>query len=312
MAYKNRINKSSIDGSVLIQDPFSGAVTEMIEKVSKEDARYFALVVMCGHCEINHYIPILFTISSSDLKTASKYAMHMPRVKHFSNTNAQDSVILFGCETSKTEARIIHYLNKCDPYLTTNNYSMDQYLDRQVLVKDTVDYLAKHYKNDPPIKTADLYDKSQVLQRYFAPIKQGDSYVYKNKIDPKQFITEYIVEGLKALPIETIEPDILCKYLYLYGEPNDLNVSFNGENIIATKDGKNFDITLPASNLSFMRNIYALRATKQQNNNEEDFGFRSQNTSTVERKSQSEKFKEKYEKWKALQNKNNNPEENEK
>ena len=209
--------------------------------------KYFAIVTACGHCTKNHYIPIMFDIVAQDMDMAIESVKHYPRVK-YSDTSLSylsKDVILAAYEVSRAELVLIHRINNRDSYLSGNSFNeKDQ--EREIIKRNYLEELIRKdvsmLKYD--IKTADEYPEELVLQRYFAPIKQGNSFVYKKIPRKESLLRDYIYQHMKDLPICKDNIHDFYYYLRAYGQPNDLNVSFNQESLLINRDGHIYTLAI--------------------------------------------------------------------
>ncbi|MBQ7579112.1 MAG: hypothetical protein IJT25_01080 [Clostridia bacterium] len=279
-----------------VMDKKTGAIKSMHS--AGEDKKYFGIVAMCGHCEPNYYIPVLFPILTSSMDLAVEKVKHLPRVKYNDEGNsANKDAILAAFEINVIEATLIRCINNRDPYLQATN--KDEFFpDREIIKRNYLELLERRRSIMlERVKTAEDYNDKYALEKYFAPIKQGTSFVYKRKFTKDELLKDFFTQALKNTPLDKNSPQEYTDYLRLYGEPNDLNAAFNGNEIIVQKDGKTYKLLLEKKFINGINTAY-----KQRKDNEV-----IEITSTTNKPSQIDKFKAKLQKSQAL--KQNNDEE---
>ena len=99
----------------LMYDTKTGTAYRAVD-TNNEHKKFYAVVVMCGHCGNGYFIPFMLNISAASEQDAVNSAMKAGRVKK----NAKNKILACG-EINGVEFRAIEHINDCDPY----NYAED-------------------------------------------------------------------------------------------------------------------------------------------------------------------------------------------
>lgn len=216
-------------------------------KTSSQDKSY-AVVLKCGHCGTGYFIPVIFTITASSSEMAVEIAKKLGRVKK----TAKNMVLGITMVDRKTYLALEH-INDCDPYFYTVAENVPDLHERRVAMEGLVDFreydTPRRNTNKIPkssIKTADQYEDKYVLQRYFAPVRYGEKLVYRKKVDMKKLIDEYLYYNTIELGIKRQKVNALSFYYQIYGENNELGISYtNGVISYKNKDGDIRGLAVP-------------------------------------------------------------------
>lgn len=198
----------------------------LIKQISDDNDKYFAVIVKCGHCGTGYFVPIMFSIKSKDLKSAIEIAHTRPKVKRERKTTVIDAF-----EVTHAENYLIKTINDHDEYVTNSTKKYDL-LDRRVIDIYTVEFYNKNNDDNllynKSIKTADMYDPDQVLERFYAPYYQGDKLIYNSKINKDTLLHEFFKQKCYKYGIQQNRAFFLSMYYQLYGDDNDLAIKKTG------------------------------------------------------------------------------------
>ena len=191
----------------------------------------YAVITRCGHCGNGYFIPIMFGIVAKDLQTAIEVAKIKPRVKRLS-TNA----ILDAFEVTFVQRLFIDAVNSRDAYLRNNVVPDEDYLHSRRLANPKPSIYKSRQEREDVIdvhmiidRTADEYAERDVLQRFFAPIKQGDKFVYRNRVNHQELLDEFFYQNAIKYGILKDMPYFLILYYQIYGEGNPLNITYKND-----------------------------------------------------------------------------------
>lgn len=197
---------------------------------AESENKYYAVITRCGHCGDGYFMPIMFQIYARSVDAAIAEARTFPRVR----SHKKDAII-DAFEISPEQALFIQFVNDVDPYL--NGYAVeddDFTRNRRVALEPKSDYeynkrSDSHQKEADEIKTANEYVADYVLERYCAPIREGDHYVYPKSIHRNAFIKDYFNEKCYRNGIHKGRPHFLSVYYQIYGKDNDLGLQVDAE-----------------------------------------------------------------------------------
>ena len=218
-----------------------------LTSLHSDDNKNFAVIVKCGHCGRGYFIPIMFSIYCKDIYTAIERIKAIPRVKH-----DQKDVVIDAFEITQTERYLIKAINDHDPYLK-GYFDKDspELHDRRLLLEARLlDTLKENRELSEEelirmIKTADSFDESKVLQRYYAPVYQGGDVFYPKRINRAQMLEDYFTQSTIRLGIKKADNYFLTNYYQIYGKNNKLGLVFNnGWFTFKGKDGKLHSIVI--------------------------------------------------------------------
>lgn len=188
----------------------------------------YAVIARCGHCGNGYFIPIMFGIVAKDLQTAIEVAKIKPRVKRLS-TNA----ILDAFEVTFVQRLFIDAVNSRDAYLRNNVVPNEDYLHSRRLANPKPSIYKSRQEREDVIdvhmiidQTADDFAERDVLQRFFAPIKQGDKYVYRNRVNHQELLDEFFYQNTIKYGILKDSPYFIILYYQIYGEDNPLHITY--------------------------------------------------------------------------------------
>ena len=152
--------------------------------------KLFAVIAKCGYSGAGYFIPIMFAVYAKDINAAIDTTRTFARV----SSHKKDAIV-DAFEISAMEANFIEAVNAVDPYL--NGHAVEDDIitqNRKIPYQPKTEYELKYHRDLEPtiphdIKTADQFYPDNVLERYLAPIKQGDKYIYPKTINNKNIST---------------------------------------------------------------------------------------------------------------------------
>lgn len=265
----------------------------------------YAVIAKCGHCELGYFIPIMFLQYAKDAKLAAEATRINGFVKHDDKDCILDVVELHGLEYT-----FIENANRGDPFL--NGYITkddDAMINRQVADDPNIDY----YKNNPTItpptqniKTADAYYPVQTLEKAYAPIFDGNKYIYPRNLNAKQLLHDFIRE--KTFMRGVIKGDIsyLSLYYQMYGENNELGIKLKDNKFYCFAKNTRKVYEIPQVYLNHIKESGILEKDANPKTTEPEITYKNVIESPTDKKrpSQVDKFKARLAKVKQ-----NNPEE---
>lgn len=213
----------------------SGAVLHI--GTSGENDKYYAVIAKCGHVGTGYFIPICFGIIAKDLESAIKLAKERSRVQR-----DRKDCILGAIEITPAEYYLIHYNNDHDAYMKTNyaNEEYDHIERRRIispeLLNDVLDGQKYHITRSgsrsfapliEEIKTAEMYEDYQTLQRAFAPRLYGDKYVFPSRVNTRELLDKYYSEITVLQGILKKKSHPLILYYQIFGEGNEIGLTYN-------------------------------------------------------------------------------------
>lgn len=213
----------------LMYDTRTGSAFKSIN--NENGKKFYAVVVMGGHCGNGYFIPHMLNIAAANEQDAISSAMKSGRVKK----NVKNRILAVQ-EISDFEFRAIEHINDCDPYLyaVDNSTVIKDLDDRRVVMEGVNDWRdfegskkIKRKINIPDIKTADMYGDKYVLQRYFAPYRYGGKLVYPRRINFRDMLDEFLYYNTLELGIKRGKIHALSYYYQIYGENNNLGIKYN-------------------------------------------------------------------------------------
>lgn len=227
---------------------FDSRGTPLMELNSDLNKNY-AVITKCGHCGDGYYIPIIFTAHCKDVYTAIEIIKTIPRVKR----DKKDAII-DAFEVTPMQAMFIDAINDRDPYL--RGYFDKDTPELQVrrvanelrcaaIIKNNEDsYSQEELKN--LIGTADTYHDAMVLQRYYAPIFQGNRLIFNRKINRTQMLDEFFTQAALRQGVRKGNVFFMSLYYQMYGKNNELGLVYdNGWFVFREYNGKLHSFTIP-------------------------------------------------------------------
>ena len=205
--------------------------------VEEGNNKYYAVITQCGHVGRGFFIPICFGICAKNMESAIELAKSTARVKRDAKY-----CILGASEISHAEFLLIEYANDRDPYLRTDyvNQTFEEIESRRIITEELVEDIiaetpanarSEKKENKLPsitkIKTADEYEDYQVLQRYFAPVKYGNKYIFSRRINMDELLAAYYQEIAIKFGILKKKPSPLAFYYQIFGRDNSLGLSYD-------------------------------------------------------------------------------------
>lgn len=239
----------------------------------ESENKYYAAVVMCGHCGREYFMPIMFSFWCKP-EEVNMIARQIARVKR----SHKDCILCSG-EIDKNLYQLIEEINDGDGYLQPafRGFDDSDVEERKIVQPDVLeeyikerelDGFNKTYKRSHKhydfhnIKTADMYRDYMVLQKTFAPriqkrnikrtvngqtvIERKTDYVYPSKVKLDSFLDDYLTSSTFKYGIMRKHFSVVAMYYYIYGPQNDLGIKYDGNQLIFT-DQKGevikFDVT---------------------------------------------------------------------
>lgn len=218
--------------------------TGVANSINHNCDKTFGVVVMCGHCDINYFIPILYSLKCENKESAIAMAKGLGRVKC-----GHPNCILAVGEINEYEHVLIRFFNARDKYLSSCA-SDEEIKRRRVVLPDHIDDYSNYKENSKNIpkylvKTAEKYGEKWVLQRFFAPTRVGENLVYPKRVNFKELLDEYFYQMTKLFGKQLQKTTPLAYYYQLYGINNPLNIRYdNGMFTFENNEGES--IELPA------------------------------------------------------------------
>ena len=228
---------------------YTGAPIKQLNTKNEEN-KYYAAVVMCGHCGREYFLPIMFSFWCKQ-EEINIVARQISRVKRgFKNC------ILCSGEIDPITYRLIELINDSDRYLSPASVGFDDSdVDERKVVLPVA--LQEHLENEEKnssksqrktecldYKTADMYPENMVLQRAFAPtitksievekeingkkyktIK--NTYTFPTKVKLSDILDDYLTASTYKFGICRKRVSILSMYYQLYGPNNVLGIKYN-------------------------------------------------------------------------------------
>lgn len=212
-----------IDGYMYNED---GTV---VRKMDEGRGKYFAVIVMCGHCGNGYFIPAIFTTGDQlTLNSAIEKVKQMPKVKR-----DVSGVVLDAFEITASERFFIERINDKDAYITSKATKDDHIVaERRIPVRSTQER-GKQVEFYDSINTRDKISPEHVVERFCAPVYQGDKLVYPNKINRKELLHEFFKQNTIRLGFERPCSFYPALYYQMYGENNDLGISLSDDGVLS-------------------------------------------------------------------------------
>ena len=216
----------------------------------------------------------------SGAKRANRIAKNFPRVKH-----DKKGAVISTTKCTYAEAFLIKLINDCDSFLSNNDNSEND----RMAVDDPVyvfEHVMEKYWNskdqtvlDKIKSKEDFKDEDQVLQRFIAPRREKNHFVYDNHYDLRSVLGEYFTVFVKKYALQTLTLDddiiyalnhnlvfsddqakkfekfmqnklrkvrMLILYSKLFGENNPLGIKFDGKTLeFVNTDSNKEQINVP-------------------------------------------------------------------
>ena len=134
--------KNNVVRNTKIYDTLTG--TEVIDLTeAPENLKYYAAVVMCGHCGNGYYLPVVLPIISKNADDAVALAKLTPRVKEFK----KNCILCLG-EIDFLEYKILRAFNDQDSFLRSSQVGYDDRSveARRVLLLPTIEAIRENSK----------------------------------------------------------------------------------------------------------------------------------------------------------------------
>lgn len=247
---------------------YTGAPIQQLNTVL-EDNKYYAAVVMCGHCGRDYFLPIMFPFWCKQ-EEINIVARQIARVKR-----GFKECILCSGEIDPSIYRLIDLINDSDGYLKPAfiGYDDGDVEERKVVLPKAIQEQLRNQdinqnKNKKreeclSFKTADMYADDMILQKAFAPriaksyeveeTYKGKKYkttknVYSfpTKVKLSDILDDYLTASTFKYGICRKRLSIISLYYQLYGPNNVLGIKYN-KGIITCPDENGQTITFEVS-----------------------------------------------------------------
>ncbi len=312
MAIRNTASKD------VIRDKH-GAIVKVAHDGNRD--KRFAIIAKCGHVGTGYFKPVCFSIMAKDIESAIDIVKAFPRVKRDAK-----NVILGASEVSLDEALLLLYNNDHDWYLKGNfadeNWSMIQKtrIVEDYMIYNMLEQLQTGAKDkdgpalvssdyDIPFQTADQYAKHYTLQKAYAPYRVGDKYYYPKNVNVKDVLAEYYTDIAVHLGLIKNSVFVIGKYYQIFGPNNELGFNYeNGQIVFTQKNGLVRKFTIPAEQRKYIEKTIADDSFVLKNYKKKSGGvaldfeevIKQTESSSVARKSQTDKFRSRLAKTEKL------------
>lgn len=204
----------------------------------------FAVILQCGHCGVNYFIPIMFTKKCADSATAIEWVKSIPRVKR-----DKKDVVLAVFEVDDFQKFCIESINDHDPYLRSFYLKGDEMIERRKVMCPQRGNFNKSNGDDEfkyvGIKTADQYEDYDVLERAFAPRYNGSKLIFPTRINKDELLNEFFTQKLYRYGLRKANPFFIGLYYQMFGPNNELGVRLNGHYFQYDCEGKRRTCPIP-------------------------------------------------------------------
>ena len=220
----------------------TGHIEQKVLSDNPDENKIYAVIVRCGHCGDGYFIPIMFTAKSKDIYTAIEAVKVNPRIQR-----QKKDAVLSAFEITALEQHFIESVNNHDPYLKGwCRNGDDQVLERRVY-SDSEEYSSSKSHNKKldgrEIKVSDDYKPYYVLERFFAPYRQGDRIVFASrKINKDELLREFFYQNCIRFGIKKGNAFFLGLYYQQYGKNNDLGVEYYNGYMTFKESGKKWSV----------------------------------------------------------------------
>lgn len=264
----------------------------LIDNIRSDNDKCYAVIVECGHCGNGFYIPIMFTERCKDIKSAIEAVKTKPMVKR-----DRKDCVLEAFEITLFEKFFIESINNHDPYLKgCLKKDSDEINERRVMSEELANTMQESEYGYCNLKTADEYNKNYVLESYFAPYFLGSDLIFPKKANKKQLLHDFFQRATIRYGLLKESPFFMTLYYQLYGKDNDLKIVKDGNCFYYKKFGENIVCEIPDSLIEF---VESNEQTQEEPEREEFFSGVQ-----LQRKSQTERFNERFKKYQELNNLN--------
>lgn len=266
-----------------------------VREVHSQNDKCYAVIVKCGHCGDGYYIPIMFTTKCKDMQTAIEYIKTNPMVKR-----DRKDCVLAAFEVTPFERFCIESINDHDPYLKGYLLKKTPEIDeRKVAGEEIVENINKTDFKYFELKMSDEYDSRYVLERYFAPYCVGSDLIFPKKVDTQQLLHDFFQRACIRYGMKKEKPFFLGLYYQLYGENNDLKIIKDGNCFYYKKYGEIVACEIPDTLIKQIESNIQVTKMNKEEPAEEYFSGKP-----VQRKSQAEKFNDRFKKYQELNGQN--------
>lgn len=264
------------------------------DDIHSPDDKCYAVILKCGHCGDEFFIPIIFTCKCRDRETAVALAKTKARVKRDKKDAVLDSF-----QITDFERFFIELINDHDPYL--KNYTIkrsQEILERRVINDMSNDYdpaRQKYFKNahKQGYKLSHQYKDYYVLERAYAPRFVGSKIVFSNRVNRRELLDEFFKQNTIRYGTRKADPFFMCLYYQMYGKNNDLGIVYYNGHLSFVNDNQRFSCEIPEKfETRLKQSIKEQEAKELKENKIEEISAGTPKVSAIDRfNSRMEKYK---------------------
>ena len=244
----------------------------------EKNRRHYAYLVKGGHCGSGYFIPMLLAVSTRNKDLMTDLLRNSAKVKKSNKLN-----IINMKEITKAQFKAIKKINEYDEYMTTNDVAtVDDLYERRVILPEFVDgrYIDENnnrkIKENFDLRTVDEYDEKYVLQRYCAPILQGNKLVVKHYIDMNAMLDEFFYYNTLEYGIKREDRELLALYYEMYGKNNNLGIEYSkGDLWFLDEEGNKKRVLAPNKAIPYLERIKNEVNEEEQDIIEEDIKIKN-------------------------------------
>ncbi len=227
-----------------LRDCKTGCIQDKVVSDNPEENKIYAVILRCGHCGEGYFIPIMFTALAKDVYSAIETVKTNPRVQR-----QKKDVVLAVFEITPLERYFIDSVNNHDSYLKGYEKKSYDHVHERRVYSDSEEYsIGKEHNRKldaRTIKYADEYEPYYVLERTFAPRKQGNKIVpASRKINRDELIKEFFYQNTQRFGVKKANAFFLALYYQQYGKNNDLGLEYHDGYITFTNKGNRYTVEI--------------------------------------------------------------------
>ena len=227
-----------------LRDSKTGCLSQKLYSDNPEENKIYAVILRCGHCGEGYFIPIMFTIQAKDVRSATDALRINPRVQR----HKKDAVLAV-FEITRLEQHFIEAINNHDPYLKGWGSKKDDSIQERRVYSFSEEHSSSRIYNkkleDRYIKVQDGYNPFYVLERFFAPRRQGDSIIPSSKkFNKDELMYEFFTQNTLRYGIRKGNAFILALYYQQFGKGNELGVKYSAGYMKFVNEGKKWSAPL--------------------------------------------------------------------
>lgn len=259
-----------------------------IRVVNSDNDKYYAVIVKCGHAGEGYFIPIMYPINAKDKESAIEI---VKKVKSRVQRDKPNCVLAI-FEIDKLEYLLIERINEHDTYLKGFERKGDQEnRDRRVYNELSQRYMQSRIYNkrldDRELKTADQYREEYVLERIFAPRRQGDKIIpAPTNVKKDQVLREFFNKNCLRYGSRG-DVSVLSLYYQIYGKNNDLGLEYEPGYLHFFNQGKPRTFEVPDNIVTYLDPIYKAEKAEEKLKSAKEAYYSGRNINNI---SQVEKF----------------------